>query len=70
MKCNVCYLILCHNNPAHVKKMVDFLSADDAFFAIHVDKKSKEDFSCIGESEHVRFVENRVPTTWGGGNCS
>lgn len=65
MKYNICYLILCHKNPENVKKIIDFLYADDAFFAIHVDKKSNEDFTIIKEDNHVKFVRNRISTTWG-----
>ena len=65
MSQSICYLILCHNNPEHVLKIIETLYADDAFFAIHVDKKSTIDFSCICESEHVRFVGARVATKWG-----
>lgn len=65
MNQSICYLILCHNNPEHVLKIIETLNADDAFFAIHVDKKSTVDFSCICENEHVRFVYNRVSTKWG-----
>ena len=65
MNQSICYLILCHNNPGHVLKIIETLNADDAFFAVHVDEKSTVDFSCISESEHVRFVDNRVSTKWG-----
>ncbi len=65
MNQSICYLILCHNNPGHVLKIIETLRSDDAFFAIHVDKKSTVDFSCINESDHVRFVGDRVSTKWG-----
>jgi len=66
MEYNICYLILCHDNPTQVKNVVDFLYADDAYFAIHVDKKAKDDFSIIRNNEHVKFVEDRIATIWGG----
>ena len=65
MTYNICYLILCHKNPENVKKIIDFLYADDAFFAIHVDEKSNEDFTIIKEDNHIKFVRNRISTTWG-----
>ena len=65
MTYKICYLILCHKNPENVKKIIDFLYADDAFFAIHVDEKSNEDFTIIKEDNHVKFVRNRISTTWG-----
>lgn len=65
MKYAVCYLILCHTNPMRIKEMIDFLSSEDAFFVIHVDKKSRDDFSVIVETKYVKFVPNRVAVTWG-----
>ena len=62
---SICYLILCHDNPWHVLRIIETLKADDAFFVIHVDKKSTVDFSCICENEHVKFADARVAAKWG-----
>lgn len=61
----ICYLILCHNNPRNVKKLIETLHADDAYFVIHIDKKSQDDFSFLSTTSNVYIVHDRISITWG-----
>ena len=62
----ICYLILCHENVGQVKEIVEFLSADDAFFVVHVDRKAREDYSCLTGIPRVHVMQERVAVEWGG----
>ena len=65
MMSGICYLILCHENVGQVKEIVEFLSADDAFFVVHVDRKAREDYSCLTGIPRVHVMQERVAVEWG-----
>jgi hypothetical protein len=58
----IAYLILAHNTPNHLHRLIRSLSSPDCDFFIHVDKKS--DFSLI-EGNNIYFVDNRISVYWG-----
>jgi Core-2/I-Branching enzyme len=61
----IAYLILAHNTPAHLQRLVTALSSDSSGFFIHIDKKSAIDkFSNI-KGDKVHFIEERIPVFWG-----
>jgi hypothetical protein len=61
----VAYLIIAHNNPAHLKRLVDALNSDDVSFFIHIDRKVTMQLSFNGY-DNVHILENRVAVNWGG----
>lgn len=61
------HLILAHNNPAQLQKLVQRLFHPDADVYIHIDKKAAlEDFAGLKAIPQVFFVANRVKVFWGG----
>ncbi|KAF3981320.1 MAG: beta-1,6-N-acetylglucosaminyltransferase [Methylococcales symbiont of Hymedesmia sp. n. MRB-2018] len=60
----IAYLILAHNTPNHLQRLIKALSSDSCEFFIHLDKKyNNKEF--IGIQEHnVHFTEERVPVFW------
>ncbi len=47
----IAYLILAHNNPSHLGRLINALSSDSSMFFVHIDKKSKiRDFKKIQQS--------------------
>lgn len=59
-------MILAHNNPAHVARLIKSLVSPNHYFFIHVDKKSKEDFSSLQEIPNCTLLKKRVSCNWGG----
>ena len=60
------FLILAHSNPQFVARLVNSLVAPNHYFFIHIDKKSKEDFSCLKQIPNCTFLKKRVSCNWGG----
>lgn len=54
---NLAYMILAHHQPAQLERLVDRLSQANAYFFIHVDKKSKDK-----EAIRQRFAGNQHVT--------
>lgn len=64
-KLSICYLILCHNNPEQIAKLIDFLASEASSFVIHVDKKSKSDFTKVAKMERTWLVPSPESVVWG-----
>ncbi len=64
----IAYLIMAHNQPEHLLRMVNALDCRGAVFYIHVDKKADEApfQSLLGNRENFHFVQNRVSANWMG----
>lgn len=61
----IAYLVLAHDNPRHLRRLVDALSSPSASFFIHVDRKSRgEDFAAVA-GERVVLLPDRVAVHWG-----
>jgi hypothetical protein len=62
----VAYLILAHNTPNHVRRLVRALDSPNAVFVIHVDRKSDiEPFlGGLSSKANVIFLKNRVAVYW------
>ena len=59
------YLILAHNNPKHLKKLVNSLNSSNSTFFIHIDaKKDINDFLNL-ENKNSIFLEKRINVYWG-----
>jgi hypothetical protein len=60
----IAYLILAHNNPEHLERLIDRLSAPGAAFFVHIDAKSSMGPFKALESKAV-FCKRRVNCGWG-----
>lgn len=61
----IAYLILAHNNPQHLQRLVSALSSRSCAFFIHIDRKaSLRSFSNV-TGKNVFFAQERVPVYWG-----
>lgn len=60
----IAYLILAHNNPAHIERTVARLATPDTSFFIHIDAKSDGD-AFAGLTPAVTFCKRRVNCAWG-----
>lgn len=61
----IAYLIITHNNPLLLKRVIHTLSNQDCTFFIHVDKKSDiHQFSGL-EADNIFVCERRIPVFWG-----
>lgn len=56
----IAYLIMAHDNPLHLNRLVNSLSSDSCEFFIHIDKKSDfKKFSDLKQS-NIHFSEKRI----------
>jgi hypothetical protein len=63
----IAYLIMAHNQPYHLQRLVNALSTNYSSFLIHVDKKSDLSiFNPYDFPENVRFIDDRVRVNHGG----
>lgn len=60
----ICYLILAHNNFEHLDRMIDALDDSNSCFCIHIDKKTKEDYT--PRKENVVVIPQHIDINWGG----
>jgi hypothetical protein len=61
------YLILAHNQPMHLHRLIDALTTNNNFFFIHLDKKSNIlDFHPESYPENVMFPGDRIKIHHGG----
>lgn len=61
------FLLQVHEDPVHLRRLVESLATPDVHFFVHVDKKSNLAlFSTLAEMECVTFLEDRVDVKWGG----
>lgn len=64
MTVRLAYLILAHNNPVHLQRLVQRLAAPGVAFFVHIDAKSDQAaFAGLGPA--VTFCERRVNCGWG-----
>jgi len=61
------YIILVHENPQHLLRLIKALDDNKSYFYIHVDKKVDiQDFKeLIADYKNVIFVANRYECIWG-----
>lgn len=61
----IAYLILAHNTPKHLRRLIKALTSNSSSFFIHLDKKSNiDDFLGI-KGNNIHFTQERVPVFWG-----
>ena len=62
---DIAYLILAHDQPAHLRALIDRLSTPDSHFYVHIDKKSRlTDFS-LPDAPRVHVLQDRARVFWG-----
>jgi hypothetical protein len=61
----IAHLILIHENPSQLKRLIQRLTHPDADFYIHVDLKTDIKPFLSLQSEDVKFIVNRVRVHWG-----
>ena len=64
----IAHLILIHENPTQLKRLIQRLSHPDADFYIHVDLKSDIKHFLDLQAKGVKFIANRVNVQWGAYN--
>lgn len=63
----IAYLILAHNQPNHLSRMINTLNSENVSFYVHIDRKSDiSPFNLSQYPENVFFLENRITVTHGG----
>lgn len=61
------YIILAHQNPKQLGKLIKVLQDTNTMFFIHLDKKANFiHFKHVQEQENVFFIKRRVLCNWGG----
>ncbi|GLU52460.1 beta-1,6-N-acetylglucosaminyltransferase [Dyadobacter frigoris] len=62
----IAHLILAHAEPQQLERLIERLRHQDAFFFIHIDKKTNlESFRTILNYDNVFLVRKRVVVNWG-----
>ncbi|WDZ97918.1 beta-1,6-N-acetylglucosaminyltransferase [Herbaspirillum sp. WKF16] len=62
----IAYLILAHNNPRLLSRLVGELSSERAGFFVHIDSKADiASFEALRAQPRVHFCERRVSGAWG-----
>jgi len=60
------YIIVAHDNPFQLKRLIERLDGDKVFFYIHIDLKSDlNSFSSIIDKKNIIFINERVDCIWG-----
>jgi core-2/I-Branching enzyme len=61
----IAYLILAHNTPRHLERLIKALAVGDNDFYLHVDRKSSlADYGHL-KGDRVFLAQERVPVHWG-----
>ena len=61
----IAYLILAHNTPKHLQRLITALSSSSSCFFIHLDKKSDVDAFLGIDGDNIHFAETPIPVFWG-----
>ena len=61
----IAYLILAHNTPKHLRRLIKALSSNSSSFFIHLDKESNVDDFLGIKGNNIHFTQERVPVFWG-----
>lgn len=61
----IAYLILAHNNPNHLQRLITALSSPSSACFIHIDNKSNMGIFSGIHGDNVYFSEKRIPVYWG-----
>lgn len=60
------YIIQAHKNPHQLKRLIEKIDSENAFFYVHIDLKSDiKEFKSVIQKPNVFFIEERVDCIWG-----
>jgi len=59
------YLVLAHHKPGQLCRLLSRLRDGNSAFYVHIDRKSKADFSSVRRLPEVVFLKDRVDCLWG-----
>ena len=63
---NIAYLISAFTDPKHLKRLIDALNTEGAFFFVHIDKKMDiRQFKNLCKGSNIFFLPDRVRIYWG-----
>lgn len=62
----IVYFFMVFKNPLQVKHAIERLQAPNVYFYLHIDSKSKEDFSFAKSLDNVYLADRRYDIPWGG----
>lgn len=63
----VAYLIMAHDDPKHLARLINALNSSESIFFIHINICSDlEQFTSMIRHANVHFIEDRVSVQWGG----
>lgn len=61
----IAYLILAHNNPNHLRRLIRSISSPNAIIYIHIDKKSRIEYFKKYCDSSIVYLKKRIPVYWG-----
>lgn len=61
----IAHLILIHENPLQIKRLIQRLAHPDADFYVHIDLKTDINPFLFLQSQNIKFIINRVRVHWG-----
>ena len=61
----IAHLILIHENPSQVRRLIQRLTHPNADFYIHIDLKTDINPFLYLQSENIKFIKKRVSVQWG-----
>jgi hypothetical protein len=61
----IAYLVLAHENPKHLARLLDSLSSESSVIFVHIDRKSPADAFAGIRGENVHFARRRFAVHWG-----
>lgn len=61
----IAYLVLAHDKPAHLERLLKALCDKDCRAFVHLDAKSDRDLFTIPSGTNAVFTNTRIPVFWG-----
>jgi len=60
------YILIAHQSPQQLKRLIDRLNDGNSYFYIHIDLKSDlSQFNIFNKDEKIQFIQERVNAIWG-----
>jgi hypothetical protein len=60
----IAYLVLSHDNPTHLNRLIRACSSGSSAFFVHIDRKSRMNEFVNVRGENVHFSRKRIPIYW------